>query len=100
MSFLGKFTPQNFRKGILIFEKLLILLSAMATYLGMIALCYPAMMENLSTVLILAFVYLAIFVLLFNSYGCQQVGVAPAQGLLFSFALTTAAGGSFFPILF
>ena len=89
MSFLGKFTPQNFRKGILIFEKLLILLSAMAAYLGMIALCYPAMMENLSTVLILAFVYLAIFVLLFNSYGCQQVGVLRLKELLFSFALTT-----------
>ena len=89
MSFLGKFTPQNFRKGILIFEKLLILLSAMAADLGMIALCYPAMMENLSTVLILAFVYLAIFVLLFNSYGCQQVGVLRLKELLFSFALTT-----------
>ena len=89
MSFLGKFTPQNFRKGILIFEKLLILFSAMAAYLGMIALCYPAMMENLSTVLILAFVYLAIFVLLFNSYGCQQVGVLRLKELLFSFALTT-----------
>ena len=89
MSFLGKFTPQNFRKGILIFEKLLILFSAMAAYLGMIALCYPAMMENLSTVLILAFVYLAIFMLLFNSYGCQQVGVLRLKELLFSFALTT-----------
>ena len=89
MSFLGKFTPQNFRKGILIFEKLLILFSAMAAYLGMIALCYPAMMGNLSTVLILAFVYLAIFVLLFNSYGCQQVGVLRLKELLFSFALTT-----------
>ena len=36
MSFLKKFTPQNFRKGILIIEKLLILLATSAAYLGML----------------------------------------------------------------
>ena len=53
MSFLKKFTPQNFRKGILIIEKLLILLATSAAYLGMLELFYSAVCTDFSKILIL-----------------------------------------------
>ena len=87
MSFLKKFTPQNFRKGILIIEKLLILLVTSAAYLGMLELFYSAVCTDFSKILILVLLYLVIFVLLFSAYGCWKIGILRLKELIFSFLL-------------
>lgn len=101
MSFLKKFTPQNFRKGILIIEKLLILLATSAAYLGMLELFYSAVCTDFSKILILVLLYLVIFVLLFSAYGCWKIGILRLKELIFSFLLSAflADGISYFIVV-
>ncbi len=89
MSFLKKFTPQNFRKGILVLQKLLIILITVALYIGMMIFVYPSLIVGFTNYIIVTLLYLAIFMLLFSAYGCHRVGMLRLKELIFSFVLTT-----------
>ena len=82
------FTPQKFRKGILLLEKILIVLMVLASFAGTIWITHPEVCKDILYMSVYTLLYFAIFLVLFNAYGCPKIGSVRLKELLFSFGLT------------
>ena len=82
------FTPQKFRKGILLLEKILIVLMVLASFVGTIWITHPEVCKDILYMSVYTLLYFAIFLVLFNAYGCPKIGSVRLKELLFSFGLT------------
>ena len=83
-----KHAPKNFRQGILLLEKLVIILAATALYVALLFLFHKKITEDLSQLFILVLVHFVVFLVLFNNYGCDKIGTLRLRELIFSYALT------------
>ncbi|MBR3295273.1 MAG: exopolysaccharide biosynthesis polyprenyl glycosylphosphotransferase [Clostridia bacterium] len=88
MNLLRKFTPRNFRKGILLFEKLLIVLVSTALYVALLFLFHKDIANDLSQLFILILIHFVIFIVLFTNYRCDKIGTLRLRELIFSYALS------------
>ncbi len=84
---MDKITPRNFRKGILLLGKSLILFSTLAVYMYMIFTFYPEAIFYSRGNYTLALTYVILLFVLCNAYGCFRVGVLRLKEIVFSYTL-------------
>ncbi|MGI6665117.1 MAG: sugar transferase [Christensenellaceae bacterium] len=82
------FTPRNFRRAILFVEKLLIIASAILSYMLVVFLYYPNAVFSDRGNYVLAVTYAVILVGLGIAYGCFKVGIIRFKELVFSYMIT------------
>ncbi len=82
-----KYSAKNFRKAILVLEKLLMVAFLVLAYMFTLFECYPEVVFFYKGNYIVALAYLLTLLAFFSAYGCFRVGVLRLKELLFSFLL-------------
>ena len=82
------FKPRNFRRAILFIEKLLVIISAILSYMFVVFIYYPNAVFSDRGNYVLAITYAVILVGLGIAYGCFKVGVLRFKEIVFSYMIT------------
>lgn len=82
------FTPKNFRRAILFVEKLLIVISAILSYMFVVFIYYPSAVFSDRGNYVLAVTYAVILIGLGIAYGCFRIGVLRYKEIIFSYMIT------------